>query len=153
MRRTVIPGSLACVIAISAMAVGAAPSGWRPGMYQLQGDKFRSGTLTVQTASGGQATFTLEVVACRHSCGSDTAVNHIGSIGAGVIVFRGETGLFEATGPDESSSDPGRSACTLRFSSQPEAVLSVKQGGDCWWFGQGVDVSGRYRLIRTNEQQ
>jgi hypothetical protein len=144
---------LAVVLILHALALVAPgaiaqPPLWQNGDYQLVRANGRTGTLTIHSASRHQATFSMDVTACMHSCGTDAAVNHVAGIERGMIEVRGSRGVFAASGPDENSKSPDLGVCKLAFVRRSTNTISVVQSGECWWFGQGVDVSGTYGLVR-----
>lgn len=119
---------------------------WRTGSYHLIGEKWDSGILTINSSIPGSSIFSIEATNCLSDCGTDSSLSHIGSIEKGIIQIKGSSGQYQDTGENEESRAPGLGTCILHFSRHPNDLIVVKQAGECWWFGQGVSVAGRYKL-------
>ena len=122
----------------------AAPKEWKVGTYKLQAEPYDSGNLTLLQSKGKSRKFRLDVVQCVDYCGTDAAVNHVGDIENGKLVIHGRSAVYTSSGEDGQADDPDLGICRIDFTQLSAKSLRLTQSGNCWWFGQGVGVSGIY---------
>jgi len=123
-----------------------AKSPWESGTYVLAGGKWDVGVLTIHESETETATFSIETSNCLGRCGTDRSVNHVGGIDQGTMEILGSGGRYRSAGPDEETQAPELGICVLQFAKLNRHSIKVTQLGSCWWFGQGVSVSGTYKL-------
>jgi hypothetical protein len=104
-----------------------------------------TGVLRILAVSAAHVTFELEVT-MNPSSADDGALSRNGVIEASEVAVEGQTAAYRSAYPE----DKALGTCRLQFQ-QIGKVLVVNQSGKCWWFGEGVHASGRYRLAREGE--
>lgn len=95
-----------------------------------------SGLLDVIRSTPNAASFSLE--ATMNPISDDDGFHtRNGVIEAGEMTGQGKSALYQ------SNKDKSLGVCSLRFTQSDDSILVV-QTGKCWWFGEGVNASGRY---------
>ena len=136
---------IAGLLAIPAHSLDA-KSPWQTGTYVLACSKWDSGVLTIHASEAERATFSIETSNCFGHCGTDRSINHVGGIDQDTMEIMGTVGRYRSAGPDEETQAPELGICVLQFAKLNSHIIKVTQLGSCWWFGQGVSVSGTYKL-------
>jgi hypothetical protein len=126
----------------------AAQSSWKVGTYKLQTDRHNSGLLTLSQLNGKSGSFSLDVVLCMNYCGTDSAINHVGEVENGKMAIRGRFATYMSSGLEGEKPDLG--ICRIDFKQNSVNSIRLKQSGNCWWFGEGVNVSGIYIFEATS---
>ena len=134
-----------CLLALPALALGK-NSPWQTGTYLLAGGKWDVGVLTIHESEAETAIFSIETSNCLGRCGTDRSINHVGGIDQDTMEILGSVGRYRSAGPDEETQAPELGICVLQFAKLKRHTIKVTQLGNCWWFGQGVSVSGTYKL-------
>lgn len=140
--------TLVTFITVNGANAAEANALWSTGVYKLVGTKERTGTLTIHMSTPAEVRFSMDVVVCMNYCGTTSAVNHIGEVINSAISVSGTSGRFVELEPETDPPTPELITCELVFSKTRSNLIVVTQKMDCWQFGQGVNVSGTYRLIK-----
>lgn len=106
-----------------------------------------TGVLRILSVSRGRATFELEVT-MNPNTNDDGAFTRNGVIEASEMTLEGQSAVYRSVNPE----DKELGTCQLHFRKSGEALV-ISQSGKCWWFGEGVNASGSYRLKREKEAQ
>lgn len=114
---------------------------WTDGVYKLVSNNLTAGTLVIHRSSLKTVEFSIEVVHCMHSCGSDNAVNHLAVIDRGVASTIGVRASYSMPS-DEAT------VCILKLRRESGSSVLVTQDNVCSGFGQGMSVAGRYQLAK-----
>ena len=104
-----------------------------------------SGLLEIRHVAAQRVTFSLAVT-MNPSSADDGFLTRSGEIPRSAFSTQGTRGVYQ------SQNAEGRElgTCVLAFEVRDKAV-TVVQSGKCWWFGEGVNASGTYRLVSGNE--
>jgi hypothetical protein len=104
-----------------------------------------TGNLRILEASQHRVHFELEVT-MNPQYSDDGALTHNGVIDSGEMLFKGKSAAYRSANPDDDT----LGTCILNFR-QSGHVIVVAQAGKCWWFGVGVNASGRYRPAKKGD--
>ena len=101
-------------------------------------DGRETGAIEIQSVVKGRAKFNLEVT-MNPVATDDGMLTRNGVIELGEMTVVGDVGEYKST----ESGDTDLGVCVLRFKFERDVVM-IAQEGKCWWFGEGVNASGRY---------
>jgi hypothetical protein len=120
----------------------ASESGWKIGEYKLVNGQASASTLNIQSVEPNRFRFSLVALSCVNGCGDpENEMNNNGIVEDGSADIKGDSGTY--TSANEEDDDLGH--CVLHFKLK-QTTVTVRQAGNCWWFGVGVNASGTYGL-------
>lgn len=104
-----------------------------------------TGTLRILEVSEGRARFRLEVT-MNPQAADDGFLTRTGVVEEGALKLSAGAAIYRSEQPE----DKALGTCVLAFRRIHQFIV-VAQSGKCWWFGEGVNASGKYRPAKTAE--
>lgn len=102
-----------------------------------------TGLLKIIQSSSKNATFSLEIT-MKPIADGDGVQTRNGVIEIGELSVQDKSVVYRST----NAEDKDLGVCSLRFRRSDQDIVLI-QMGKCWWFGEGVNASGRY--VPTND--
>ncbi len=137
--------SVLLAIGLSFVAsVAAASPHFSVGEYTRTGDP-NYGSLTITDTS--RTNFRFRLLALRQFADDpDGGLTRNGEIEEGEAIISGASAVYRSANEE----DKELGTCILTFRQSGKAIV-VTESGTCWWFGVGVNASGKYRAAETAE--